>query len=264
MITGEAVLIDVPAAPLPTRVVGAVIDRALYLLLFVGLILALTFMSGGASDATFSTLVLLSMVLCLLVIPVTIETLTRGRSLGKLIMKLRVVRDDGGPIVFRHAFVRGLLSIVEIWTLQGVPALVAAASNLRSKRLGDLAAGTYVVREQTGMKLVAPPEPPPYLREWARSADIAPLPDGVALAMRQFLIRRWTLSPAARAALTDNLLAQVQPLVSPPPPPRTNPEDFLSAVLAERSARDGARLQRDNGIRARLLPPDQLNANIRA
>ncbi|NNG40118.1 RDD family protein [Flexivirga sp. ID2601S] len=256
--TGEAVLIDVPSAPLPTRVVGAVIDWAVYVLLFVGLILLLSLASGGASDATFSTLVLLSMVLCLLVIPVTVETLTRGRSLGKLIMKLRVVRDDGGPIVFRHAFVRGLLAVVEIWTLQGIPALVAAASNARSKRLGDLAAGTYVVREQTGMKLVPPPQPPPYLRAWAQSADIAPLPDGVALAVRQFLIRRWTLSPAARATLTDSLLGQVQPLVSPPPPPHTNPEDFLSAVLAERSARDGVKLRRDNGIRARLLPPDAL------
>lgn len=257
LVTGEAVLIDIPAATLPSRLVAALIDWVLYFLLLAGLILLVTFSSGGSSDATYSTLILLSMIVCILVLPVTVETVSRGRSLGKLILKLRVVRDDGGPIVFRHAFVRGLVGVVELPVTSGVPAVISAASNARGKRLGDFAAGTYVVREQTGMKLLPPPPAPPYLRPWAIHADLAPLPDGLALAIRQFLIRRAALTPAARAALTDNLMRQVMPLVAPPPPP-AHPEDVLSAVLTARSDREAARLHREEATRSRLLPPDPL------
>ncbi|MFC6707972.1 RDD family protein [Flexivirga alba] len=256
MITGEAVLIDVPSAPLPTRMVAALIDWVVYIVALIGLVFVVSFGSAGSSDATFSTLMLLSTIVCFLVVPVTVETLSRGRSLGKLIVKLRVVRDDGGPIVFRHAFVRGLVGVIELPLLVAVPAVIASVSNARGKRLGDFAAGTYVVREQTGLKLSPPPPPPPYLRAWAVGADLAPLPDGLALAIRQFLIRRATLTPAARSALTANLMQQVMPLVSPPPPSRTHPEDVLSAVLTARSDREARRLAREQANRSRLLPPD--------
>lgn len=258
MVTGEAVLLDVPSAPLPTRMLAALIDWVCYALLLVGLFLLVGLTSGGSSDATFSTLLLLSTILCFLVLPVAVETSSRGRSLGKLILKLRVVRDDGGPIVFRHAFVRGLVGVVEILVASGVPAVIASISNARGKRLGDFAAGTYVVREQTGLKLLPPPPAPPYLRDWAVRADLAPLPDGLALAIRQFLIRRAGLTPAARSALTDNLMRQVMPLVAPPPPAGTHPEDVLSAVLTARSDREAARLQREQLTRSRLLPHDPL------
>lgn len=257
MVTGEAVLIDIPAATVPSRLVAAVIDWGLYFLVLAGLMLGVAFTSAGSSDATVSTLMLVVVVACVLALPVTVETLSRGRSLGKLILKLRVVRDDGGPIVFRHSFVRGLVGVVELPFTSGVPAIISAASNPRGKRLGDFAAGTYVVREQTGMKLVPPPPAPPYLRDWATHADLAPLPDGLALAIRQFLVRRAALTPAARAALTDNLMSQVMPLVAPPPPP-AHPEDVLSAVLTARSDREAARLWREQATRARLLPPDPL------
>lgn len=258
MITGEAVLIDVPSAPLPTRMLAAVIDWACYILILVGLVFLVTFASAGGSAATVNTLWLLSIIGCFLVVPVTVETLTRGRSLGKLIIKLRVVRDDGGPIVFRHAFVRGLVGVVELPFLSAVPAVITSVANSRGKRLGDFAAGTYVVREQTGLKLLPPPPPPPYLGAWASGADLAPLPDGLALAIRQFLIRRNSLTPAARDALTAGLMQQVMPLVSPPPPQQTHPEDVLSAVLTARSDREAARLTREQATRSRLLPPDPL------
>lgn len=258
LVTGEAVLLDIPSAPLPSRLLASLIDWTCYFLLLAGLTLLVTLSSFGSSDATVSTLLLVSVVVCVLVVPVTVETLTRGRSLGKLILKLRVVRDDGGPIVFRHALVRGLIGVVEMPVTSGVAAIIASVSNPRGKRLGDFAAGTYVVREQTGLKLAPPPPAPPYLRDWAIGADLAPLPDGLALAIRQFLIRRSALTPAARAALTDSLSRQVMPLVAPPPPANAHPEDVLSAVLTARSDREAARLHREQLTRSRLLPMDPL------
>ena len=258
MVTGEAVLVDVPPASLPIRVVARAIDTILYLLLAVALLIVVFAQSSDASEASSETLALLSIVGCLLVVPVTVETLTRGRSLGKLICRLRVVRDDGGPIVFRHAFVRGLVGFVEFFVAYGVPAVIAAIATTRVKRLGDLAAGTYVVHEDVRLQLSPPPEVPLRLEAWAGSADIAALPDGVALAVRQFLLRRRTLTPAARERLCADLTSAVRPSVSPPPPAGTSDEEFLAAVLAERRRRDQQRLARDVRLRNRVVPVDEL------
>lgn len=60
-------------------------------------------------------------VLALVGYPLAIETATRGRSIGKIVMGLRVVSDDGGPERFRQALFRALASVVEIWMLLGSP-----------------------------------------------------------------------------------------------------------------------------------------------
>ena len=71
-----------------------------------------------------------------------------GRTIGKFVLGTRTVRDDAGPISFHHAFVRHLVAVVEIWVFSGVPALVSALVSPKGKRLGDYAAGTYVVRDR--------------------------------------------------------------------------------------------------------------------
>ncbi len=258
MVTGEAVLIDIPPASLPIRAVARVIDTIAYVVLLVALLVVIFAQSLSASEASSATLALLSSVGCLLVIPVAIETLTRGRSLGKLICSLRVVRDDGGPIVFRHALVRGLVGFVEFFIAYGVPAVITSIASIRAKRLGDLAAGTYVVQENVRLTLSEPPQVPMRLERWARSCDIPALPDGVALATRQFLLRRGTLSPAARTRLCADLSAVVRPMVAPPPPRGTDDEEFLAAVLAERRRRDQDRITADDRLRERIVPLDEL------
>lgn len=258
IVTGEAVLIDIPPASLPIRAVARLLDMVIYVLAFVVLLFVVVAQSFAGSAASTATLLLLSLVACFVIAPVVIETLTKGRSVGKLVCKLRVVRDDGGPIVFRHALVRGLVGFVEFFVAYGVPAIIAAVATARVKRLGDLAAGTYVVQEDVRLRLPPPPSMPPQLAQWASAADIAALPDGVALAVRQFLLRRGTLTPPARSRLCTELTAAVRPAVAPPPPTGTYDEDFLAAVLAERRRRDERRLVREAGVRHRVVPPDEL------
>lgn len=256
LVTGEAVLLDIPAAALPQRMASALIDLVVA---WGGLILSLfavATIAGGLSEALLATLVLLVSLTWLLVLPVTLETLTRGRTLGKLAMHLRTVREDGGPIVFRHALVRGLIGFIEVYLLSGVPALLTAMSTDRSRRLGDLAAGTYVVREATHLRPGPAPYMPPALIPWAQSADIAPLPDGVALAVRQLLGRADQLSPQARATVGQQLLGQVLPLVSPQPPRGASAEAVLAAVLGERRRRDELRLGEEQRLRQRVVPAD--------
>ena len=187
-------------------------------------------------------------------LPATLETATRGRTLGKIALGLRAVRDDGGPVTGRHALVRALVGYVEIYLLLGIPALVAAMVHPRAKRLGDMAAGTVVVSQRASLRLTPPPGMPPALHQWARSADVATLPSGLTVAVRQFLARAPGLSPESRRTLGLELLRATLPHVSPPPPGGFHPEVVLAAVVAERRRRDLDRLWREEQLRARVGP----------
>jgi len=258
LVTGEAVALELPAAGVAVHAVSGAIDVVATLLLLWASSAVAVVATADSDEALASTAMLLAVVLALLVLPTTLETLTRGRSLGKLALGLRTVRDDAGPIGFRQAFTRALVGVVEIWLLFGIPALVSGLVSARGKRLGDYAAGTYVVRERVRMTIPPPPAMPPALAGWAVGADIARLPDGLAMAVRQFLARAAGLSPASRVSIAAELQAEVLRHVAPPPPAGSHPEMVLTAVIADRRRRDSQRLQREAQLRARLLPTDPL------
>ncbi|MBZ5739612.1 RDD family protein [Nocardioides mangrovi] len=252
LVTGEAVALDLPAAGLGARMVSGLLDVLAALILFVVLTIALVVAAAQSDQALVEVATLAALIVSLVAFPATLETLTRGRSLGKLAMGLRVVRDDAGPISFQHAFVRALVGVVEIYLFAVSPAFFSALLSSRGKRLGDYAAGTYVVRERVKLRLAAPAVMPPPLAAWAAAADMASLPTGLALAVRQFLGRLPQIDPASRAALGERLATAVSQYVAPAPPPGTPPEAFLAAVVASRRERDAARLARESALRARL------------
>ena len=237
ILTGEGVLLETRPAAFASRMLGGLIDAAAYV---AGTLLVLMVVGvlGGGGDYSAAIFSVLTLVVVLVVAPVTIETLTRGRSLGKLVMGMRIVRDDGGPITVRHALVRALVGVVELWGTSGVIAIVASAVHPRGKRLGDMLAGTYSARVRGRRTPALTVAMPPHLHGWATGADIARLPDGLALAVRQFLGRASTLHPASRVELGTRLTAQVQAYVRPLPPAGVHPEDFLAAVVAERRSRE--------------------------
>src|SRR5918911_1458198 len=172
--------------------------------------------------AAGSAIGLAAFVLVLIGLPVAVETLTRGRSVGKIAAGLRVVRDDGGPIRLRHALVRGLLAVVEILATLGSVALISSLLNPRGKRLGDLLAGTFVLRERGGAVLIPLPPMPPELAAWALQADLAQLPDQLALGVRRFLSGAGSLHPASRQQLGGGVAGGGGPLLGPPPTPRAS------------------------------------------
>lgn len=260
--TGEAVRLELRPATFASRAVSGTIDVVIQVVALAVLFVVAARLSWSIDDAAASALMLSIVVLILVGLPVLTETLTRGRTVGKLVMGLRTVRDDGGPIRFRHAFVRGLLEFVEVFLLFGVPALFSSLMSDRGKRLGDVVAGTYVVRERGAATPAPPAVMPAHLAGWAQHADIARLPDGMALAVRQFLGRATTLHPASRQSLGLELVQAVSPYVAPSPPPGTHPEDFLAAVLAERRRRDVERLARERAARERLAGVDSVAAAL--
>jgi uncharacterized RDD family membrane protein YckC len=237
LVSGEAVVIEVPIARFPNRMAAIFIDIGVQGALFgiaLGILVAASVHLSEASGAA----ILIAVTAGVLVgYPVIFETLGRGKSLGKLAMGLRVVGDDGGPERFRQALVRALAAVVEIWMLSGAPALITSLLSPKGKRLGDLFAGTYVIQERLKPKALPPAPMPPLLAGWAATLELSALPDAVANSARSYLGRYWELSPQARYELGERLAAQVAALVSPPPPSGTPAPDYLAAVLAERRAR---------------------------
>src|ERR1700744_932041 len=112
LVTGEAVPVELRVARIGSRGPGALLDFSLQVILGIVLAVALRPVLSSVDSALQAALILVCYVVLILGYPVAMETLTGGRTVGKLAMGLRVVRDDGGPIRFRHAFVRGLLAAV--------------------------------------------------------------------------------------------------------------------------------------------------------
>ena len=241
VVTGEAVVVEVRVAQLPTRALALLIDVVVQLVLVFGANFLLLNAVQAVDLAFAGALAVATTALILLGYPVAFETLSRGRSLGKMALGLRVVGDDGGPEQFRQALFRGLAGIVEIWMFTGAPALLASLLSDRGKRLGDLFAGTIVISERAP-RTAPPPPMPPELAGWAATLELSLLPDEVANAARSYLTRAPQLSPAIRHELGERIAGQLAAYVSPPPPPGVPPPAYLAAVLAERRRRAEERL----------------------
>ncbi|GGH37644.1 RDD family protein [Microbacterium album] len=238
VLTGEAVALDVQPIGLILRVAGAAIDVAVTLATYLLLMLALL---GLASAGTLplnvlQILAIALLVLLLVVVPTAVETVTRGRSLGKLAVGARIVRADGGAISFRHAFIRSLLGVLEVYMTLGGLALLVGIFTPRSQRLGDLVAGTYAERTRTPPLAERPVPLPAGLEEWAAVADVARMPDRLGRRMAQFVAGAERMHPTARARLATELAAEVRPFVSPVP--HADPETLLRAVVAARRDRE--------------------------
>src|SRR2546430_10812837 len=96
------------------------------------------------------------------------EAVWSGRTLGKLVMHLRVVDVQGGPVNVSQAIVRNLVRLVDFLPLYYAVGAVTMFVNQRGQRLGDLAAGTVVVRERRAIGL------PERVQASQRSAAAAP------------------------------------------------------------------------------------------
>jgi uncharacterized RDD family membrane protein YckC len=250
LVTGEAVVLELRLAKLASRLLSLLIDLALQVFLLIVGILVIGGLASSVDDAAMAALMSVFLVSVIVGYPVAFETLSRGRTLGKLALGLRVVRQDGGPIRFRHALVRGLTGVVEIWITSGAVALIVSLASSQGKRLGDYLAGTVVIRERVPTMTAPMVAMPPQLAGWAYGLDLSRLPDDLALAARQFLSRSRELAPEVRDSIGNRLAAAVAACVSPPAPPGVPAWAFLSAVLAERRRRESARLGGSGGAPA--------------
>ena len=230
MVTPEAVQLDFSLGGLATRTMAKCVDLFIEVVLFFAVLWLLTYLGLTSGTAMVIALSLLTFSF-LLVIPAVTETVWNGRTPGKKLLGLRVVTTEGGPIGFRQALVRGLLQLMELPL--GV-ALLVAISNPRSQRLGDLAAGTFVLKERdAGARIVATSfVPPPGLEGYCSVLDVSRLQSEQFLLIRNFLLRVREFDKGSRLILGNRIAGMVAPMVTPPPPDGVPAEIFLVGVCS--------------------------------
>lgn len=239
LVTGEAVALELRPAKLPSRALAVLLDLVVAFVVYFAVVLLLAMATASLDEAAQMAISIASFLLVLVGGPIAVETLSHGRSLGKLACGLRVVRDDGGPIRFRHALVRGAVGVVEIVMTFGVVACIASLVSARGRRVGDVFAGTLVVRERvpTGRTAFVPP-PPPWLVGQFSGLDLSAVPDGLWLAIRQYLTRMGQLDPHVGAAMAERLASDLAARTGAPAPYGVPPGAYLAAVVHERQARE--------------------------
>ncbi|PJJ71250.1 putative RDD family membrane protein YckC [Diaminobutyricimonas aerilata] len=254
LMTGEAVGLDLRPTGFVLRAAGAIIDFLAYIALYLVLLFFIAQLVDalGIDPAAAAAISLATLVVCIVVIPTAVELTTHGRSIGKVVIGARIVRDDGGPIGFRHAFIRALTGVLEVYFSLGGFAALSGLLNPRAKRLGDLLAGTYAQHER-----LPKTDPPVYgvpvpLQQWAQTADVARMPDPLARRIATFLGQAASMSPEARARLARDLASEAAAFVSPVP--EADPELLLAGVSALRRERESVALSGQHSHLERLSP----------
>ncbi len=238
LMTGEAVALDLRPTGFVLSAAGAAIDFVVYAGAYVIVLVVFFLIAAQAQseDAVYGIVATVALIGCLVVLPATVELLTRGKSLGRLAVGARIVRDDGGAIGLRHAAIRALAGLLDFFGTLGGCALIFGLLTPRSKRLGDLIAGTYSQYERVARQPVPVFGLPLQLTAWATVADVARLPDPLSRRIAQFLEQAPHLDPARRQSAAASLAQEASAFVSPVP--AVEPELFLAAVAVMRRRRE--------------------------
>lgn len=239
IITPEAVVLEFRIAGLATRALAKVVDLAIQMMVLVMIVAGVAMGLGSIGSETPVVISLaLSVFVIVVLAPALCETFWNGRTPGKALFGLRVVTVDGGPISFRHALVRGLLQLVELPL--GI-ALLIALGNPRSQRLGDLAAGTFVISERSASSLTVPTlfQAPPGLEYYCAQLDVSRVDSEQFLLVRNFLLRVSEMEAAARYGLAVRLATSISQISTPTPPAGVPPELYLVCVCSAYQTRHG-------------------------
>ena len=262
--TPELVTFSYTIAGVGSRVAAALIDYLLCLVLFIALLITLAFVGanrlvsfgGTSSEAWALAIVVLGQFFILWGYYVLWEGLADGQTPGKRYMRLRVVSDGGYSVSFAGSAIRNLVRILDMQPLftygVGIGSIVLTK---QGKRLGDLAAGTLVVREQVvresgiGNRESVEPRGTTTAQPVAAAVRHARLNDDEYAVLERFIERRESLDPARRAVLATRLVERFSSALSGHPAVAGGPSDQLFELYAdERQARaSGAVVGRETG-----------------
>ena len=184
------------------------------------------------------TLAFLGWFLVVLGYHVLFETWASGRTPGKRWTGLRVVHEGGAPVTFTTSAVRNLLRLVDFLPWGYALGVVTMLVTSRNQRLGDLAAGTLVVRERSPVRPTVPaaPQPPAVVRPELAAWDVSSVSADELATVRRFLERRHQLTPEARNRLAWELASRLRAKVAGPPDD-LHPELFLADLATVKEAR---------------------------
>jgi uncharacterized RDD family membrane protein YckC len=237
VVTPEAVVLDLPTASPGSRALARALDIVVIALaLIFGLFVVLAIAAVGPGGFGATALVIFASAgsfAAVLVYPVLMESLWKGRTLGKAALGLRVVRTDGGPIGFRHAAIRAALGLIEVWGTSGSLGFLVMLFSRRDQRLGDMAAGALVLRERPGgalrpVRLLVPPG----CEQLVRTMDVGAMSADDYELVRSFLVRWRDFAGPQRAAVAARLAAPLWQRFRHPLPAGLGPDYYLACLGA--------------------------------
>jgi uncharacterized RDD family membrane protein YckC len=235
VVTPEAVVLGFENAGVGSRSAAAVLDIML-LGVFAGLVAIATAVFGvGAGSSWVGVLVLtVAGFITFYGYSALFEGFMGGRTPGKAALGLRVLTVEGTPIRFRHAAIRAALGLVEIFGSAGIIGLVAIFVSKKNQRLGDMAAGTVVVRERvaSAMPISTTFVPPPTAEAFTASLDVTALTTADYQMVRSFLSRAAAMDAKARFALAGQLATAMVAKLRIRTPEGMPAELFLICVAA--------------------------------
>jgi uncharacterized RDD family membrane protein YckC len=209
--TPEGVQLALPLAGIGSRFLALLIDYLIGGVAFTIAIVAAAVLGGELA----ATIVSVTAILTINVVYFTLfEVFGGGRTLGKRATGLRVVTDGGGQVGLRASLIRNIIRVLELLALFYMPAIVSVLATSNNQRLGDLAAGTLVVRDTKIESVAGVTQTPPVSSERFASWDVTGIGEEEAGAVRSFLERRSQLRPGARRALAEQLAGRLRPLVA--------------------------------------------------
>ena len=228
--TPEGVDLELTLAGVGSRFIAAFADTAIEIavLLAAGLLLQPAGDLGAAVFALASFLMIFAYDVCF-------EVLGGGRTPGKRWAGLRVVRTGGRPITLVRSALRNVLRLVDVLPLFYAVGVVAIFATRHNQRVGDLVAGSYVIRDRTGAERgsagAALPDPGE-----AAAWDVSGVAASDVAAVRAFLERRDQLGRAPRRRLAGELARPLRGRVAGAPPGLED-ERFLELLAAAKARR---------------------------
>jgi uncharacterized RDD family membrane protein YckC len=235
VVTPEAVVLDFARAGIGSRGAAAIVDITLQGLgIFASLLTVGALTDGGGPAWVGVTLGIFAVFVFTIVYTVMFETLWRGRTPGKAAMGLRVVTVEGGPIAFRHAAIRGALGVIEVIGSAGAIAMLTVFFSRRSQRLGDMVAGTLVLRQRSASGEVAATSftPWPGSEEYVATLDVSHMSHDEYQTIRSFLLRAPSIKGESRNSLGVQLANRMAARLHTQPPSWMNAEVFLIGVAS--------------------------------
>jgi len=211
--TADHVVLRYDLAGGGNRGFAALVDFILATLIFVGALFLFSTLADAVGFESASPYFGIGVLLTFAVAWsyfILLEWLGNGQTIGKRIFGLRVIAEDGAPAGFTAVLVRNLLRMVDFLPGFYGFGLLAIVVSSRSQRLGDLAAGTFVVRaprpqlDYFSLRTVTP------LGAGAH-VETRVLPGEAQRLVREFVAREAKLAPDHRAPLAGQLAERLRP-----------------------------------------------------
>ena len=151
--TAQNVGVDYEIASIGERILAQIVDYAVYfgwILTVAGIKIIFDPNNRLFSETWMMTAgIFLPIVLC----PLLCEYYLDGQTVGKMALKIKVIRLDGSKATLSSYLLRWLLAAIDVSIFSGMIAILTIAINGKGQRLGDIAAGTTVIKTQSTIKL---------------------------------------------------------------------------------------------------------------